>query len=73
MLLITHAWTSAADFSRTGDFYWDTTGEAIGPYLHWGPDEPNNLNSTEHCVIVRFIIGSYKWADDYCTYTPIHL
>jgi Lectin C-type domain len=58
-------WISATDLGRESDFYWDTTGDFVGPYTSWGTDEPNNDHGKEDCV------GFYRglWNDLPCTYT----
>jgi Lectin C-type domain len=66
MALSTFVWTSAGDFGRSGDFFWDSTGEFIGPYVNWAENKPILANNTEHCIILWDYPDSYKWADTDC-------
>ena len=61
-------WTSAGDLGRTQDFYWDSTGEFLGPHLNWAVNEPKFRNDTNeyYCMYSRYDGVSYKWANNYC-------
>jgi Lectin C-type domain len=58
-------WISATDLGRESDFYWDTTGDFVGPYTSWATDQPNNFDGKQHCVV---LYGGL-WNDLLCTDT----
>jgi hypothetical protein len=64
------SYTSAINYGRSGEFFWESTGEFIGPHFNWATNEPNNVNNSEHCLIMRPEGGIYKWADRNCGHSP---
>jgi hypothetical protein len=59
-----NTWTSGTNYGPTGEYYWDSTGEFLGPYLNWVSNEPSNENMYVLCILLKNVTGSYKWADD---------
>jgi hypothetical protein len=62
-------WTSGNDFYREGQFYWDTTGNTMGPYLNWDAGMPNNGNNEtgpQHCMQLEKS-RSHMWNDLACS------
>lgn len=60
-------WTSGVDFGRQFDYFWESTGEFIGPHVNWAADEPNNANGVDHCLELMNVGGGiYKWNDASC-------
>jgi hypothetical protein len=59
-------WTSAIKYGHDGEFFWESTGEFIGPHVNWATNEPNNVNNTENCLVLLLEGGIYKWADQNC-------
>jgi len=66
MPFLFHTWSSAVDFGRDGDFYWESTGAFIGPHINWAANEPGDVNGIEDCVILFPQAGIYKWGDAPC-------
>jgi len=57
-------WISASDLYQEGDYFWDSTGLAVGPFSYWGPDEPSGSRD-EHCVEMGAYIN-HLWNDVNC-------
>jgi hypothetical protein len=55
-------WIGLHDQEQEGNYLW-TTGEPFG-YENWRNGEPNNYNSSEHCVLIRAL---FEWNDLFCT------
>jgi Lectin C-type domain len=73
MPLLSWTWTSAINFGRDGDFFWDSTGAFIGPHINWAANEPNNYNNTENCMSLVIEAAIYKWADTPCYYINTYI
>jgi hypothetical protein len=60
-------WTSGNDINSEGEFYWDNTGNPLGPYLDWDDGQPNNGNqgAPQNCLELEQIRG-HKWNDVPC-------
>ncbi|XP_065349304.1 macrophage mannose receptor 1-like [Cloeon dipterum] len=56
-------WMSGSDLGSEGGYYWDSTGEYLGPYLNWNEGEPNS-GVDEHCTAFDTLSGS--WGDVIC-------
>jgi Lectin C-type domain len=61
----TRFWISANDLGHEGSFYWDATGEALGPHTDWGNGEPNNANGDQHCAMI-LSNADLSWSDRPC-------
>jgi hypothetical protein len=67
-------WTSAGDFGRTLDFYWDSTGEFLGPHLNWAANEPRIVNDTDYyCMSSNYDGVSYKWRNHYYSSEKLYI
>ncbi|XP_065343282.1 C-type lectin 37Da-like [Cloeon dipterum] len=44
-----HFWTSGNDVYQEGSYYWDSTGNAVGPYRNWAPNQPV-AGTTLNCI-----------------------
>lgn len=59
-------WLDATDLLAEGDWIWSTLNEPIlDTFSHWAPNEPNNVNSVEHCLAVDFT-NNLQWNDEDC-------
>ncbi|CAB3383579.1 Hypothetical predicted protein [Cloeon dipterum] len=58
-------WISGSDEGQEGKFYWEATGQLIGPFTTWYPGEPNNLKGNEHCMMMPGY-QYYLWNDEDC-------
>jgi hypothetical protein len=63
-------WTSGANNEFDSNFYWESTGQAIGPFVHWAEGEPDNGTygnlGAQNCVILNSL-NRYLWHDFGCT------
>ena len=74
MALLWQTWSSAVDFGRDGDFYWESTGSFIGPHVNWAANEPDGgVNGTQDCLILLPQAGIYKWGDAFCNEVRTYL
>jgi Lectin C-type domain len=60
-------WIAATDLGSENDFYWESTGDLIGPYTNWALNEPNNDKDNEHCVVLASSGVAGAWNDVPCT------
>jgi hypothetical protein len=63
MAKLWQTWSSAVDFGRDNDFYWESTGAFIGPHINWAANEPGGVNGIQGCIILLAEAGIYKWRD----------
>jgi len=59
-------WTAGTDLGHEGNYYWDATGHAIGPFTYWHPDEPDNADNNEHCIHMWGDGNNHLWNDADC-------
>jgi len=69
-------WIGATDEGHEGDWKWINSGASVGA-SHWYPDEPNNLDGIQHCVVINFgyknINNNGLWDDQPCNLLrPFH-
>jgi len=57
-------WTSGCDLGHEGNFYWEVTGRAVGPFANWAPEEPSG-DSGEHCLDL-WSGANHLWNDAPC-------
>ena len=59
-------WIGANDLEDEGTFVWIT--EEPLSYQNWASGEPNNVNGSEHCVVMRGADDSVAtmWNDTFC-------
>ena len=49
-------WIGLSDSHKENDWMWtDGTQLDLDGYKNWGPNQPNNSNNNEHCVVIRII------------------
>ncbi|XP_065340154.1 galactose-specific lectin nattectin-like [Cloeon dipterum] len=60
-----HFWTSGNDVFQEGYYYWDSTGNAVGPYRNWAPNHP--VASTLYNCIVYSRGADLRWAIASCS------
>jgi len=62
-------WISSNDLWREGEFFWDSTGEFLGPYTNWCEEEPRNGGTNkEHCggLWKKNGTSTWGWNDYHC-------
>jgi hypothetical protein len=51
---------------ESGKFYWESTGDVIGPFTNWEQGQPNG-GTKENCTAMYYSVN-FKWADIVCDY-----
>ncbi|XP_059482336.1 perlucin-like [Neocloeon triangulifer] len=60
-------WTSGNDMYVEGKWYWDSIGEAIGPFSDWHPNQPSG-GTLQNCLQFAYASGNF-WNDQPCNTT----
>ncbi|XP_059486450.1 C-type lectin 37Db-like [Neocloeon triangulifer] len=59
-------WTSGNDLYLEGQYYWDSTGHALGPFLGWTSGQPAASSASyENCICLGMLIN-HMWNDLKC-------
>ncbi|XP_059469610.1 low affinity immunoglobulin epsilon Fc receptor-like [Neocloeon triangulifer] len=58
-------WTSGNDLYKEGEFYWESTGQLMGPYFNWVG--PPNLGDGQRCVRYQ-LQYDLLWDNESCQY-----
>uniref|UniRef100_A0A194ANW5 C-type lectin domain-containing protein n=1 Tax=Pinctada fucata TaxID=50426 RepID=A0A194ANW5_PINFU len=59
-------WTGGSDFAVEGSWRWIETGGVVGPYVNWGPGQPDG-NDTANCMVLTWFNSTLGWADAQCS------
>jgi hypothetical protein len=58
-------WTSAINFDGQDKYYWDNSGEYVGPFTNWAEYEPK-LSNRSICVRLLDREGEFQWCSAGC-------
>lgn len=56
-------WTGANDIENEGQWIWTSDNTTL-QYARWNPEQPDNFNREEHCVVIYYDGG---WNDIVCS------
>lgn len=66
-LPLTSYWTSGTDQAEEGKFVWMSSGKPV-IFSRWATNEPNNIDSVEHCMTIWKFSDKILWNDYICSH-----